>query len=218
MLKTEQLNHLFKAAEGQFDEMQAQKAFNIDTFQEDWQLSQFWYADETADVFADELLDGADQDTVIAVVSAPSVYARIKQRSNLPTDQIYLLEYDTRFKLLAGEDYFSFYDYKQPLQIPQHLKGKCHRIIIDPPYLQTDCQTKCSLTARALLSGDKTSKTENGVLKYKLISCTGERMSKLMSKVYPDSKITTFEPEHKNGLSNEFRCYATFECSRWKFV
>lgn len=41
--------------------------------------------------------------------------------------------------------------------------------------------------------------------------CTGERMRGLIAKVYPDTRVTTFRPEHGNGLSNEFRCYASYE-------
>lgn len=35
---------------------------------------------------------------------------------------------------------------------------------------------------------------------------------------YPGIHVTDFHPEHKNGLSNEFRCYANFECKQWKKV
>jgi hypothetical protein len=41
-------------------------------------LSQFWYDDETAETLAKELLHGATSDTVIAIISAPSVYAKIR--------------------------------------------------------------------------------------------------------------------------------------------
>jgi hypothetical protein len=63
---------------------------SIDAFPEDWQvlpktpfrsltlkLSQFWYDDETAETLAKELLHGATPDTVIAIISAPSVYPKI---------------------------------------------------------------------------------------------------------------------------------------------
>jgi hypothetical protein len=43
-------------------------------------------------------------------------------------------------------------------------------------------------------------------------------MKSLIEKVYPDSKETTFHPEHKNGLSNEFRCYASYEGKNWKWI
>ena len=29
---------------------------------------------------------------------------------------------------------------------------------------------------------------------------------------------TTYEIEHAKGLSNEFRCYANFECDAWKWT
>lgn len=198
---------------------QKNTALTIDDFQEDWQLSQFWYSDETANILADALLEGADENTVICIVSAPSVYAMIKARnpSTLPTQKIYLFEFDRRFALLSGKDHFGFYDYNQPEEFRDDLKGKVDRLLIDPPFLEPECQQKSSLTAKALLRGDKKAKTESGDLQYKLISCTGERMKDNVKRNYPDTRITTFYPEHKNGLSNEFRCYASFECSRWRF-
>lgn len=114
-------------------------------FKEDWQLSQFWYTDETADILAQSLLEGADSNTVIAIVSAPSVYAAIKRRSasEVPTDHIYLLEFDKRFELLAGKEHFVFYDYQSPTGFDDKIRGKVDRLIIDPPFLNEDCQTKC---------------------------------------------------------------------------
>ncbi|ODV98095.1 hypothetical protein PACTADRAFT_47917 [Pachysolen tannophilus NRRL Y-2460] len=218
-----QFEKLSLQAEKDYEDLQQEKpsaSMTIDDFKEDWQLSQFWYSDQTADILADALLEGADEDTVICIASAPSVYAAIakRPRESLPTKHIYLLEFDKRFGILAGSKHFSFYDYKNPTTIPEHLRNKVDRILIDPPFLEKDCQIKSSISARTLLKKDKTSKTKNGDLKYKFISCTGERMQDLIKKIYPDSHITTFFPEHKNGLSNEFRCYASFECESWKFA
>lgn len=50
----------------------------MDAFTEDWNASQFWYSDETATVLARQLLDGASDDTKIAVVSAPSAFIQLK--------------------------------------------------------------------------------------------------------------------------------------------
>ena len=54
----------------------------MEAFAEDWNESQFWYADETALLLAEELLEGAFTPTgekkVIAVVSAPSVFVQVK--------------------------------------------------------------------------------------------------------------------------------------------
>jgi hypothetical protein len=41
-------------------------------------------------------------------------------------------------------------------------------------------------------------------------------ISKLYSKV--GTKTTTYEVKHAKGLSNEFRCYANFECEAWTWV
>lgn len=50
----------------------------MDAFTEDWNASQFWYNDETAMVLAKQLLEGATDDTRIAVVSAPSAFIQLK--------------------------------------------------------------------------------------------------------------------------------------------
>ncbi|KAH3901736.1 probable N(6)-adenine-specific DNA methyltransferase-like 1 [Saccharomycodes ludwigii] len=214
--RQEEFQSLYTAADEKFEK---QNLKGMELFKEDWQLSQFWYSDETADLLADALLEGADEETVVAIVSAPSVFASIKKKdpATLPTKKIYLFEYDKRFEVLAGKDYFFYYDYFKPLDFNDKLKGKVHRLLIDPPFLTDDCQTKSSITAKALLVSDKAQKTKTGALKYRLVSCTGERMKNVISRAYPDTHITTFHPEHANGLSNEFRCYASFEWAKWKF-
>lgn len=50
----------------------------MDAFTEDWNASQFWYSDETATALARQLLDGATDETCIAVVSAPSAFIQLK--------------------------------------------------------------------------------------------------------------------------------------------
>lgn len=183
----------------------------IDLFREDWQLSQFWYTDETAKILAQALLEGADSTTVVVVVSAPSVFAAIKQLPALeiPTPHIYLLEYDTRFQVLAGKDHFNFYDYNEPDSVPEKLRHQCDRLLIDPPFLNERCQSLSAQCARNLL------KPGDG---HRVISSTGERMNEILRELYPEARMTSFLPQHKNGLANEFRCNANFECRHWLFV
>lgn len=235
--RQEEFRKIYQEADDEFSQTKKKEGMNL--FKEDWQLSQFWYTDSTADLLADALLEGADSETVIAVVSAPSVYAAIRRKPDheVPTEHIYLMEFDKRFQLLAEKDHFLFYDYHFPEEFDAKLKGKVNRLIIDPPFLNEDCQTKCmyrslrflvpidllltsipaAITAKSLLAGDESSKTSHGYLKHRLISCTGERMSEVIFKAYPKTKITSFLPEHANGLSNEFRCYADFEWKGWNF-
>lgn len=63
---------------------------SMDAFTEDWNASQFWYSDETATVLARQLLDGATDETRIAVVSAPSAFIQLKNLlvRDLTTNQI----------------------------------------------------------------------------------------------------------------------------------
>lgn len=44
-------------------------------------------------------------------------------------------------------------------------------------------------------------------------------MRALIGKLYRPAGVltTTFEPVHSKGLSNEFFCYANFECEKWKW-
>jgi Probable N6-adenine methyltransferase len=44
-------------------------------------------------------------------------------------------------------------------------------------------------------------------------------METLVNKLYKafELKTTTFEPAHAKGLSNEFYCYANFECGEWRW-
>ncbi|EDO17344.1 hypothetical protein Kpol_1062p54 [Vanderwaltozyma polyspora DSM 70294] len=235
---------LYNNADDEFEKKKREEGMKL--FKEDWQLSQFWYSDKTAETLAEALVEGANEDTVIAIVSAPSVYAAILKLdpSKVLTEHIYLFEFDKRFELLAGKEHFFFYDFANPTEFDDKLKGKVDRLLIDPPFLNENCQKKCmcnifctllfsiifkrllteiiiqnaSITAHTLLAKNDGKKTRHGVEKHRLISCTGERMANIIKEAYPDTRITNFYPEHGNGLSNEFRCYANFECSQWKFL
>lgn len=189
----------------------------MDLFGEDWNASQFWYTDATARLLARQLLHGATKDSAVAVVSAPSVYVALRnilaEDESLPRPELCLLEYDQRFEVVGPD--FQFYDFQNPLRLPPALEEKFDRIMADPPFLSTDCQTKTALTVR-YLARNWSGNAENGL---RFVSCTGERMEETIGKLYGKlgTKTTTFEPEHSKGLSNEFFCYANFECEDWKW-
>ncbi|KAK8217955.1 putative N6-adenine methyltransferase-domain-containing protein [Phyllosticta capitalensis] len=178
---------------------------SMEAFTEDWNASQFWYNDATATALARQLLDGATDETRIAVVSTPSVFVQIKNLLATPEYQVRpevkLLEYDERFAVF--KEYVP-YDFAMPTRLPPHLKGRFDRIILDPPFLSEDCQTKSALTLRWLArSWDGSSQ---------LIICTGERLQDLIKKLYGRAGVraTDFDVVHA-GLKNEFYCYANFE-------
>ncbi|KAL1306026.1 hypothetical protein AAFC00_004154 [Neodothiora populina] len=216
--REKQFEDLKAAAENDFDD---QAPIAMELFSESWQDSQFWYKDATATTLAEQLLDGVTQDSRIAVVSAPTVYVKLRNllldRERYPIrPQLTLLEFDERFEVFKDE--FVPYDFKQPLKLPKSLKGAFDRIICDPPFLSDECQTKAALTVRWLAKSwvGPSNEASDPV---RLILCTGERMETLARKLYGKAGMltTTFLPEHSNPLSNEFRCYANFECSAWKW-
>ncbi|KAI3319033.1 putative N6-adenine methyltransferase-domain-containing protein [Xylariaceae sp. AK1471] len=186
---------------------------SIHTFAEDWNESQFWYSDETANVYANQLLEGASDDSVIAVVSTPSVFVALKNIMSAagytgPKPKTYLLEHDQRFAVFPE---FLFYDFAQPFKLPPHLKGNVDRMICDPPFLSEDCQTKLAMTMRWLSRGSSSNTP-------RVLICTGERMKPLITRLYRPLGVrtTTYEPVHQ-GLKNEFYCYANFECEAWQW-
>ena len=213
-----------EAAEKQFEDMktQSENAFDsrsgklsMELFGEDWNASQFWYTDATAQILARALLEGAKEDSAIAVVSAPSVYIQLRnildEEPISPRPKLCLLEYDKRFAVVGSD--FIHYDYNFPLKLSAELKNRFDRIICDPPFLSEECQVKTALTAR-FLAQDWIPNGNTNVL-----ICTGERMETTVTKVYGKAGVrtTTFEPEHSRGLSNEFRAYANFPSARWKY-
>ncbi|KAH7138033.1 putative N6-adenine methyltransferase-domain-containing protein [Dendryphion nanum] len=210
--RAKQFEELKSAAENDFD---TTKKWSMDAFTEDWNASQFWYNDTTATLLARTLLSNSTSSTKIAVVSAPSAFIALKNLLNeleFPDGrpQITLLEYDTRFDVFKNE--FVFYDFEHPTRLPVEMKGSFDVVIVDPPFLSEDCQTKAALTVRWLAK----SWTPESL---RFVACTGERMETLITKLYAKigARTTTFEPKHAKGLSNEFRCYANFECGDWRF-
>ncbi|KAI8953246.1 putative N6-adenine methyltransferase-domain-containing protein [Xylaria longipes] len=195
---------------------------SIHTFTEDWNESQFWYSDETANLLANQLLEGTSDDSVVAVVSTPSVFVALKKimaaaEYTGPKPKAYLLEHDYRFAVFPE---FVFYDFAHPFKLPAHLKGTVDRMICDPPFLSDDCQTKMAMTLRWLARPRTTTtiKTSSDSIGLRVLICTGERMEVLVNRLYRPLGVrtTTYEPSH-TGLKNEFLCYANFECDAWSW-
>ena len=189
---------------------------SMDAFAEDWNSSQFWYSDPTAHALATALLSGADSSTSIAIVSTPSVYVAIRnilsaQDPDIPQPTVKLFEIDKRFEILGSD--FVPYDYQQTFKLPPSLKGSFDRIIVDPPFLSEECQTKMAVTVRYLARDW----SKEGL---KVVSVTGERMGGVLKRLYGrlGFRETDFEVVHANQLQNDFRCYANFESGEWKVL
>ncbi|TLD20132.1 putative N6-adenine methyltransferase-domain-containing protein [Venturia nashicola] len=225
------------AAENDFDpestEITSLKyPLSMTAFTEDWNASQFWYTTSTATTLAHHLLQKTTSTTRICVISAPSVFLQLKNlihAGRVQPAQLLLLEFDRRFEVFGSE--FQHYDFREPVKLPGALRGRFDVFVVDPPFLSEECQTRTALTVRWLARSWEGSGIggvggvregagggkEEGL---KMVVCTGERMEGLICKLYKKVGVRTtdFVVEHAKGLSNEFRCYANFECEEWKFV
>ncbi|KAL3115918.1 hypothetical protein niasHT_007218 [Heterodera trifolii] len=140
---------------------------------ENWQLSQFWYTDETCQKIVDECictLNGAGR---VACLCCPSVVQHFMDSKAIKKNSIELslFEYDRRFEQKFPQ-FFVNYDYRKPLDVPSNLHCNFDLLIADPPFLSDECFIKIAQTIRLL------SKKET-----KLIVNTGAVMEGLLQRI-----------------------------------
>ncbi|VDM70890.1 unnamed protein product [Strongylus vulgaris] len=183
-----------------------------------FQLSQFWYASETALQLCHELIEAVGGNGRIACISCPTLMQYFPNIDSYNKDSVVikLLEYDHRFEKKFPEEYVP-YDYRHPLAVPSELKGNRHFciklspaimfqlagvfdvVIADPPFLADECLVKTAQTIRMLAKPNA-----------KIILCTGAVMEKMAHRLLGLHRLK-FEPQHANNLSNEFSCFANYE-------
>lgn len=163
-------------------------------FEENWNMSQFWYTEETAKRLAEGCVKSAGSNGSIACVSTPTVFRMLKKMEHNCTLKV--LEYDKRFAIYKEE--FIFYDFKNPLGVPRDLCEQFDLIVVDPPYLSEDCLTKTAITVKFLMKPSA-----------KIIVCTGSVMEELVGRLLKANKCK-FEVKHAKSLSNPFMCYANY--------
>ncbi|KAJ2524471.1 Protein-lysine N-methyltransferase efm5 [Coemansia sp. RSA 2049] len=199
----DQFAKLQENAEDMFNEW---KKITMDYFQEDWQLSQFWYDDTTADFLAARALENtSSDDDYVAFISSPTAYVAFRnmapERSNA-----FIFEFDQRFDVF--KDQYVLYNFNKPLDFARasELKGKFKFFVADPPFLNKECLSQTIETVRFLAADDA-----------KIMINTGAVMEDV-AKDLVGARITGFNPAHRGGLSNEFRCYSTFEDEKLKWL
>ncbi|ELW47574.1 EEF1A lysine methyltransferase 1 [Tupaia chinensis] len=169
--------------------------YNIGIIEENWQLSQFWYSQDTALRLAQEVVGAIGEGGRIACVSAPSVYQKLRELHR-EDFTVYIFEYDKRFAMYGEE--FIFYDYNNPLDLPDKVVAHSFDIVIaDPPYLSEECLRKTSETIKYLTRG-------------KILLCTGAIMEEQAATLL-GVKMCKFIPQHTRNLANEFRCYVNYD-------
>eukprot|EP01113_Clastostelium_recurvatum_P021550 TRINITY_DN2554_c0_g1_i2.p1 TRINITY_DN2554_c0_g1~~TRINITY_DN2554_c0_g1_i2.p1 ORF type:complete len:223 (+),score=55.81 TRINITY_DN2554_c0_g1_i2:1-669(+) len=177
-------------------------ATSVDTFGEDWQLSQFWYDDQTADTLVEEILEITGGVGNIACVSTPSIFRALKKRDLPVALRIYLFEYDNRFQIY--KDQFIFYDFNKPTTVPDELKHNINMILFDPPFLSLDCITKYAITTKTLAQSPSTP----------VLIITGRTQEPHIARLLPDMHVTQFEPRHEGTLTNLFYCWINYDSKR----
>ncbi|KAJ1965093.1 Protein-lysine N-methyltransferase efm5 [Dipsacomyces acuminosporus] len=203
--KQEMDDQFAKLQEQADDVFQNNQKITMDYFQEDWQLSQFWYDEDTANFLATRALEHTNEDDYIAFISSPTAYVAFRniapERKNA-----FVFEFDQRFDVF--KDQFICYDFNKPLEFPRasELKGKFKFVVADPPFLNEDCLTQTLETVKHLADKD-----------VKVMIDTGAIMEGLAKKLV-GARITGFHPAHRGGLSNEFRCFTTFEDDKLKWL
>ena len=201
----------------------------LDAYQEDWQLSQFWYSVDTQDALSRELLR---QGGHIAIISAPSVFVHMqrnylltsdvpKMNENAPGNQsdtiaasydgaigskiakVTLFEFDQRFASvpMAENSDFYAYDYRNWEAIPKRFHHQYDTFLIDPPFLSEECFEKVKQAVDLLRRNDG--------IDTKFIVCSGAVMKETIGKLF-GTKVAKFNPKHERGLSNEFYCYVNY--------
>ena len=171
-------------------------------WKEDWQLSQFWYSEETAASLARAVTKCVEGGGRVACLSAPTLYrACIKLDRKSDDVKFDLFEYDKRFAAYGSA--FHFYDYKSPLDIDRDLREQFDLVFADPPFLSDECLTKTMVTVKFL--------AKDGA---KLLLCTGAVMAELAGRL-AGLKLCKFDPVHQNSLSNPFQCFANFDLDHY---
>ncbi|KAL6077456.1 EEF1A lysine methyltransferase 1 [Balamuthia mandrillaris] len=176
----------------------------VGAVRENWQLSQFWYSEETAMLLAEEALQLCPplSGQRVACISTPTIFRAIQQ---LPMDSshVFLFEYDKRFADYGEQ--FQFYDYNEPLNVPAHFHHTFDCLFVDPPFLAEECLTK-TLQTVALLSRNTDTK---------LIVLTGGVMEDVLVRNGPPGmQRSSWAPQHKHGLRNNFSCFLNYPSPR----
>ncbi|KAK4698351.1 EEF1A lysine methyltransferase 1, partial [Phenoliferia sp. Uapishka_3] len=140
------------------EEREEKEAMSVDTFrelfQEDWQISQFCRMNSAAGSsrplssrystpFATQLAKFVTSSlptptSSVAFLCCPTGFVAF-QHASAPARRKHtkLLEYDTRFALVAGRS-FVRYDLDEPDVWPEELRGNVEVAVVDPPFLNEE--------------------------------------------------------------------------------
>ncbi|XP_050078420.1 protein-lysine N-methyltransferase CG9154 [Anopheles maculipalpis] len=168
-------------------------------FEENWQLSQFWYNEKTKQKIAlivRNLQDESTSDTFqVALLSAPSAFKHVVNENQ----QAMLFEFDERFASYG--DNFQQYDYNRAYDAGymDAFADKFDLIIADPPFLSEECIEKIGAIVKKISKQNA-----------KIVLCSGAVVQE-WAKEHLGVRLCQFRPEHERNLGNEFHSYANFD-------
>ncbi|ETN41125.1 uncharacterized protein HMPREF1541_03060 [Cyphellophora europaea CBS 101466] len=199
----------FEDLKSSTDESGERKLLSISAFKEDWNASQFWFTDDTAEFLARQLLLHSTSESSIAIISAPSIFLQAQKllltgQYPLPT-RLCLLEYDERFDLLEG---FVKYDFNDPTNLPADMDGQFDLIVCDPAYHSEACIVQYAKSCKWLTKAVDVKSDRSRSIK---MVCTGEALQDVVTESFAPISITSFHPRHTVRLDNRYACYANFE-------
>ncbi|XP_050100141.1 protein-lysine N-methyltransferase CG9154 [Anopheles aquasalis] len=170
-------------------------------FEENWQLSQFWYNESTKQTLASVVQSLQEQSAVpddifkVALLSAPSAYKHV---SKINANAM-LFEFDERFAYHG--DRFYQYDYNRAIETNylDEFREAFDLIIADPPFLSEECIEKMGIIIKKMAKPN-----------CKLLLCSGAVVQQ-WAEQYIGVTMCDFRPEHERNLGNEFCSYSNFD-------
>uniref|UniRef100_X2BCL1 N(6)-adenine-specific DNA methyltransferase 2 n=1 Tax=Capitella teleta TaxID=283909 RepID=X2BCL1_CAPTE len=120
-------------------------------------MKQLWYNDSTSKLLAEEVLAIAQPNGKVACIGCPSVYQAVWK---MKPSSICVLLLDNVKQFEHYKENYVFYDYNQPLDLPQEMERAFDIVVVDPPFLTEECLCKTALTTRY-------------IAKDKILLCTG---------------------------------------------
>ena len=183
----------------------------------------------------------------VACVSCPTLFRTLKARvlrpprqrppvltcvaacshsqDDFPAVACHLLEYDERYSCRGD---FSFYDYNEPLRVPEALHGAFDVVVADPPYLAEECLVKTAECVakrwqpRNLQSTDAVTRLAAAIRTVRLLQrrpdshvllLTGAIMQHVAERAL-GCRPCVFRPQHSSKLGNDFYLYASYNAER----
>ncbi|CAE7461263.1 Eef1akmt1 [Symbiodinium natans] len=104
-------------------------------------LNQYWFSQPTLSTFVEEICDANGP---AALVSSPSVYFSLPEEHRRKCK---VLDFDRQWESDPG---FVFYDFHEPENLPEALRGSFAFVLIDPPFITREVWEKYAATARFL--------------------------------------------------------------------